>query len=72
MIINEKIVKPEYILFRNAYTTFDNEGQKVFDETREGYIMLQTTKQKMFFPIQVAKNLVKDLAMILAEKRNEK
>lgn len=65
----EKIIKPEYMLSKNAYTTFNAEGQKVPDESKEGYVILQTTSQKMFFPLSIAKNLLKDLAQLLAEKK---
>jgi len=65
----EKIVKKEYILSKNAYTTFNSEGQKVADISREGYVLVQTPSQKMFFPISLAKELVKDLSVLISEKK---
>lgn len=65
-----QIIKPEYILNKIKATKFDENGVKVVDEKKPALILIKTASQRMFFDIETAQNLIKDMAVLIAERKD--
>jgi hypothetical protein len=67
MPVEKTIFKDAYMLTLGQPNKFTPEGTKIADVDKPKFVIIKTTITKMFFSLEVAKQLAKDMEILLAE-----